>query len=411
MSDTLAALRAAIIDAPADRIARLVFADALDEIGSPSDAARAEFIRAQIAMEPLYDGDPERERLAARCQELFAENWIDWWRPVCVSMGLPEPYVPRHGLRARLRRLFGEERPIGAPYKVSSIAWSVGSEEHAVAAQFIAGFPELLYFHVYPPNASPELFARWAEAVPLARLRLGPIFNDESGSLVDGPHLVKVVELTFDRLSARAAAILARSPHTKGLTALNLLPLDPDAEVVQMLVHNPTWAGLRSLRLTGVISPAALHTLAESCTLEQLEELSFGVAEVPEPLHIPGGAIGAVVDDIIASFLRTRPMPPGPIIGADYWPALFELARSPVLPRLRRLWVHDFDLLSPFAETLLYERDPGNFEPFFSDECVLAVADALNPDKLERLELPRSRLSFACWEELARRFGPRVVLT
>ena len=99
MSETLTALSAAILDTPTDRTVRLVYADALDESGVPSNAARAEFIRGQIALEATPDGDPQRETLATRCEGLFAANWIDWWRPVCAAVGLPEPYVPKRRLR------------------------------------------------------------------------------------------------------------------------------------------------------------------------------------------------------------------------------------------------------------------------------------------------------------------------
>src|SRR6185312_1676362 len=99
MSETLTALHAAIIESPTDRTVRLVYADALDESGEPAHAARAEFIRKQVALESMPDGDPEQPTLAARCSELFQDNWIDWWQPVCVAVGLPEPFVPKRRLR------------------------------------------------------------------------------------------------------------------------------------------------------------------------------------------------------------------------------------------------------------------------------------------------------------------------
>src|SRR5262245_21641651 len=104
MNDTLAALHAALIDTPTDRTVRLVYADALDETGDEAHAARAEFIRAHVALEALPDNDPQRATLVARCHALFAEHWIDWWRPVCASVGLPEPFVPQQRLRDRVKR-------------------------------------------------------------------------------------------------------------------------------------------------------------------------------------------------------------------------------------------------------------------------------------------------------------------
>ena len=85
MSDTLAALSAAVIAAPADRTVRLVFADALDESGEPANVAAPSSFARRFELESMADDDPERAILAARCEELFAEHWIDWWRPVCTS--------------------------------------------------------------------------------------------------------------------------------------------------------------------------------------------------------------------------------------------------------------------------------------------------------------------------------------
>src|SRR3954447_9676325 len=94
MTEMLDALHAAIIAAPADRTVRLVYADALDESGDPAAAARAEFVRAHVALEATADDDPGRAAVAARCEELFLAHWIDWWAPVCAAVGLPAPFVP-----------------------------------------------------------------------------------------------------------------------------------------------------------------------------------------------------------------------------------------------------------------------------------------------------------------------------
>ncbi|MBN9120505.1 MAG: TIGR02996 domain-containing protein, partial [Planctomycetes bacterium] len=53
MSERAAFLRA-IADQPADRTARLVFADFLEEAGDPADAARAGFVRAQVEADTVH---------------------------------------------------------------------------------------------------------------------------------------------------------------------------------------------------------------------------------------------------------------------------------------------------------------------------------------------------------------------
>src|SRR5262245_21570265 len=73
-----AALLAAVLADPADDTPRLVFADWLDEIGDPADAARAAFIRAEVAADRLPFGEPDRDRLdrlAARHYQAFVETW------------------------------------------------------------------------------------------------------------------------------------------------------------------------------------------------------------------------------------------------------------------------------------------------------------------------------------------------
>jgi uncharacterized protein (TIGR02996 family) len=69
----------AIFDAPEDDTPRLVYADWLDEHGEPE---RAEFIRVQIQLAHLPEGDPLRQGLAAREEKLLAKNRLDWLGPL-----------------------------------------------------------------------------------------------------------------------------------------------------------------------------------------------------------------------------------------------------------------------------------------------------------------------------------------
>src|SRR4051795_7636039 len=78
MADDDAFLRA-IIDNPDDDVPRLVYADYLDEHGDPE---RAEFIRAQCAVERLPPSDPECDRLYDRSEDLLAANRERWLGPI-----------------------------------------------------------------------------------------------------------------------------------------------------------------------------------------------------------------------------------------------------------------------------------------------------------------------------------------
>lgn len=413
MQDTLAALQAALIDAPADRTVRLVYADALDESGDPVHAARAEFIRTQIRLETMADDDPERAPLAARCEELFAEHWIDWWRPVCTAVGLPVPFVPQHRFRDRVKRLVRTERERGSPYTAHPNAWSLRSEEHGFTTQFIAGFPELVYFYHLPEGAEPDTFAAWAGAVPLARLRFGPILTEHTWPAVDGPHLSGVTNLTLDELPAAVAPLVAGSPHLAGLTTLTIQSNALATETVRALVVYPTWTGLRTLVLSGIQSPDAILALARQTKLTELDDLALRITPAVD-LSAAFGGTGSILQGfmqalggIISGLQQTL----GPL-WRDFWPAIDALGAAPFLGQLRRLSITDgrsFPLFAgmPMPAPIELMFDP---EAILSDECIRALAAGLNPNRLVRLELPAARLSPAARTELAERFGTRVVL-
>jgi hypothetical protein len=389
---------------------RLVFADALDEAGDEAGAARAEFIRSQIELEAMSAGDPRRA-LASRCGDLFAEHWIDWWRPVCAAVGLPEPHLPSRGIGGRLKRLLTRDaRAPGWPYAAHPQAWSVESREHAFTAQFIAGFPELLAIHDFTIDTMTGQFRDFFARAPFHRLRLIRNPSEFEWDSLNGPHLARLTELTLDQLTRELAARLLKSP-LHGLTALRVEPLFRDTGVIRPLIHNAPWAGLRSLSLLGISPPAAVVTLASDCTLASLEELSFEIGEVAAWLPLPGvaGAIGAMLGAFHAQLVELFG-PPQRIAAADYWPVLRGLAESPMFRKLRRLRIIDAnaDLAERAAGVPLPPEvlEPGP-DGVFPDELVNALAGGLSPDKLERLELPASRLSPASRAALTEQFGPR----
>jgi len=70
-----------IVAKPEDDVARLVFADWLEDNG---DADRAEFIRDQIRLEGMPEWDPERFDVEERSLDLLSAHWEEW------TAGLPE---------------------------------------------------------------------------------------------------------------------------------------------------------------------------------------------------------------------------------------------------------------------------------------------------------------------------------
>src|SRR5262245_31186099 len=68
-------LLAEIVANPDDDAVRLVFADWCEDNGEPD---RAEFIRAQMRLETISEGDPERLDLEERALDLLAEHRAGW---------------------------------------------------------------------------------------------------------------------------------------------------------------------------------------------------------------------------------------------------------------------------------------------------------------------------------------------
>src|SRR5262245_29000320 len=104
MPSTLEALRRSVIADPVDRTVRLVYADALDETGLPEHVARAEFIRTQIGLDAAPESNAQHGLLASRCEALFDEHWLEWWRPVCAAAKLPAPHIPGKRQRGQVVR-------------------------------------------------------------------------------------------------------------------------------------------------------------------------------------------------------------------------------------------------------------------------------------------------------------------
>jgi uncharacterized protein (TIGR02996 family) len=178
------ALRRAIVAAPDDDIARLVYADWLDENGQPD---RAAFIRAQVWAERAEPFGPE-----ARAHVTAARRLLD------ANRGAWTGHLVRRVLRSEFRRGFVEHAEVDV-------------------AQF--------------PRGAADLFA----AEPIRSLRLARFASDATTvSLVPffrTPHLARLTRLELIGLDMSPAEIdpLAASPHLGALTDLALnVPVTPN---------------------------------------------------------------------------------------------------------------------------------------------------------------------------------------
>src|SRR5262249_6251087 len=83
----LAPLLADVKEQPTDDRLRLVLADWLEDTGLPLDAARAELIRAQLALPWLAPDGPERLEGEKRARRLVNEHGRAWLGPVVPWLG------------------------------------------------------------------------------------------------------------------------------------------------------------------------------------------------------------------------------------------------------------------------------------------------------------------------------------
>jgi uncharacterized protein (TIGR02996 family) len=187
-----------ILAAPDDDGVRLVYADWLDEHGQPE---RAEFIRAQVALESEPELSPRWRELYARSEKLL-KGRVTKWCPPLENLGAQPAY----------RRGF-----------VESVVTST---------------------RLFVRRAA-DLFAK----VPLRWLRLGS--TAEGVSLADAlrsPALARMYGLTVDfPLEGDDPRALAESPHAANLRVLE--------------VGLPGYAGSDPSPLFHSDSPGALHTL------------------------------------------------------------------------------------------------------------------------------------------------------
>src|SRR5215216_2835440 len=97
MTSDLQALLAAVVADPSDDVARLVYADCLEESGN---APRAAFIRLQIEAERHHPYSNARAALDARARALFEQHWVEWWGEVRRDGAAAADFARRRAARA-----------------------------------------------------------------------------------------------------------------------------------------------------------------------------------------------------------------------------------------------------------------------------------------------------------------------
>ncbi|WP_166819878.1 TIGR02996 domain-containing protein [Thalassoroseus pseudoceratinae] len=238
----------AVLDEPEDDLARLVYADWLDEQGDP----RGEFIRVQVELAALTPADDSWRDLKNRETELLNRHLAEWF----------------DGMR-RVRHGFShcQYQPFFA---------GKGS------CQLVRGFRESVRVRtrVFLKHA-----AKIFEQMPLRRLHL---FYDDHGEkefqrFAKSPYLEKLTELTFDwqgSVEPQLRAILAH-PHSQSLQSLELRNTSL-AEVVGPLQKANDLTHLR--RLT--INARSYYIPRERPLLQIKAVKQFAKCQIPRLEHL-----------------------------------------------------------------------------------------------------------------------------
>lgn len=233
-ADVGEALLQAVVADPEDDTPRLIYADWLEEQGSPDDLARAEFIRVQ--MELVATDDPKRAReLRTREKALWAANREKW---LCT---VPAQVVHRE---IRFHRGFLDE--LTKPRK----SWS---------------------------SQGAKLFGR----NPIYRIRLpGRVDKHVVGDLVVVPYLTRIRVLTLADCNLeepiKTLQILFGCPFLTGLRQLILRKCGLSTREIGVLVASPLLGRVPMLDLAdNQIGPGGIEMLAGSGQVATIRELSL----------------------------------------------------------------------------------------------------------------------------------------
>jgi uncharacterized protein (TIGR02996 family) len=448
--DDKAAFLQAIAEQPADRTARLAFADFLEETGDTSDATRAEFIRAQCEAETVHPNSRQAEKLFFRTCDLFATHWLDWWEPVCTAVGLPEPHRPVRGVRGWLtRRIRGADTKPGFPYgtltrdrfTVQVSCADTGPFGALTRITFAGGFPDSLRF-LGQLSRSANILRAWRAASPLAALDLHGIVARDWHA-IDGPHLAGLRVLSLSHGASTGLDAVAASPH---LPQLEEMHLNPDRSNFHWAEEHYRAFAASSLpkrlrRLSVVIAgPADVQALVRA-PLRNVTALTVQAAQnVTDRVEV--GRVSNSAGQFLSSsaLARVEELTLGPMVAtalattncpllarirkldvsysSGLWP-VFPLPNEDVFDSLEDLTLFVEGWLPVWIETLAHQpciprlkhlRLGGNLPP--TPEAVsamLRLVRALDPGRLETLRIgSRVCNADAVRTVLAERFGDRV---
>jgi uncharacterized protein (TIGR02996 family) len=237
------ALLSAILADPADDLARLVYADWLEETAEPVAMARARFIRLQIELARGVPDSHFPERAADLTQEIdaLAAQWARAWLAELPPPVAKAVWKQRLGARA-FRRGFVDGVTLGA----DTFLW-------AAPALFAAVPVTELHLHGSESHAKALLASPFLHRLRAVRLSGGWDGNRIARRIAKCSTLgaVRELDLTGCRLTALGADELARAAALRSLSTLRLRYNRLYESSIATLALAPNLAALTQLDVTG----------------------------------------------------------------------------------------------------------------------------------------------------------------
>jgi uncharacterized protein (TIGR02996 family) len=408
--DERAALVAAIAANPDDDTPRLAFADWLQEHGEES---RAEFIRLQCELGRPVPRERYRhsEALFTQCTRLFGAYWQEWFRPLILALGADEPVPP-------LGRPYGPPGRAGGTVAIARLpptSWT-GIPDPAYFLEQVRierGFATQLCIrtdYCKPPRSFAGAF------------RLEPITELDITLPTDPPNGRDLLEECLEQIRS---LIL----HLVG-------PDDPSIPGgLAALLDFPGWSGLQAFELHhpyvgSPIPPRWIERILDCAWVEQLTAFSAGLTDAGLRLLRPSPASHNLTSlclansqlsaDSISSLgtlrchsgvkrlnlshsgLRSRHI--GALAASGVWDSLedLDLSQNPI---------RDEGATALAGNGLLKQLRRLNLAATeLNADGILAVAKAVDPDRIEVLNLESNTLEHVLAVSLCKRFGTRVSL-
>jgi uncharacterized protein (TIGR02996 family) len=255
----------AIRDDPEDDLHRLAWADWLDDNGQ---TARADFVRAQVRLARLPEGDPQRDRLEDEADDLLAEHEASWlgevglrvlewqWRRGCIE---------RVTVWADDLLGHGEELFALAPIRSVRLLMETGDGVRLAALPLLARVEEL---DLNRDTRDSALTCAYQRDQPLEML-------------LSSPHLkrLRVLRLRNHGIEGPLLRTLCSTGLMERLVELNLANNQPLGDRGIRHLAEATAPVLQSLDVRGTnLTPGGVRTLLHARRLAALTRLGVNAA-------------------------------------------------------------------------------------------------------------------------------------